>query len=647
MSDWREKIIKQISTQSSHFIIVQDKEKILTEEEIMNDLIENRYYVIRYENSVEFRYIYEQKVRGKENISNVLVIVYEDISLPYEYEKEAISIKLDMQSIFPKFSSKIMSKMGRETFDDLYTLHQSYRGNDSEYETLNFIVKNYYKIPYDIINTEIELYKSLLSIHHEIGDLPEVISNFLYKKWVKNYLFSDLPLKELIRYSSAFYKYVEKEWEKLVLSLFNSNVDTIEDPNQVKLKNPLRDKELRWQVNELFLEGKLNKVTGVNVAKIPEWMHFGIDKANLNEDVHVKIDYLKKEIENLLMNAERYSDWLKIIYLLAEYHYYSLINDKSYDDIFTEVNNRFQLWILEKYHSLTSMPPYPRAQMSHHVPHVINHNKKADEKIALIVLDGMSYGQWVYIKNKLQSSKLSFEDYGIFSWVPTLTSVSRQSIFSGKIPLKFAKSITTTNLEEKKWKAFWEEQGILSQYVSYQRGLGTEKYNKSNLNGLKRKQTKVYGLVIDAIDQFSHNATLGEKSVMSDLNIWLDEGYLKETLNDLHEEGFTVYITSDHGNTSAVGIGRVSEGVLVDQKGERVRIYSDDTLYSSSAKKIPALQWSNVGLPDDYYVLLSKYNEAFVPKNKRVITHGGISIEEVIVPFIKVNFSSTEGSDQK
>ena len=139
---------------------------------------------------------------------------------------------------------------------------------------MNFIVKNYYKIPYDIINTEIELYKSLLSIHHEIGDLPEVISNFLYKKWVKNYLFSDLPLKELIGYSSAFYKYVEKEWEKLVLSLFNSNVDTIEDPNQVKLKNPLRDKELRWQVNELFLEGKLNKVTGVNVAKIPEYYFF-------------------------------------------------------------------------------------------------------------------------------------------------------------------------------------------------------------------------------------------------------------------------------------------------------------------------------------------------------------------------------------
>lgn len=647
MLDWREAIITQISTQSSHFIIVQDNEKILTEEVIMNRLIENGYYVIRYENSVEFRYIYEQKIRGKENISNVLVVAYEDISLPYEHEKEAISIKLDMQSIFPKFSSKVMSRMSRETFDVLYLLHQSYGGSDNEYETVNYIVKYYYKIPYEIIDSEVELYKCLLSVHHKYGDLPEIISDFLYKKWGTNYLFGHLPLKSLIQSSTLFFKYIEEKWNSFVLSLYNYPSDTIEDPKQVKNKNPMMDKELRWKLNDLFLEGKINKVTDIKVSHLPEWVQFGVEDARLKEDSNKKVDYLEKEIDSMLVSAERYNDWLKIMYLLAEYQYYSVLNDKSNKDILTKVNKIFQLWMIEKYHSLTSMPPYPKAQMVHHVPHVISHNRKGDEKIALIVLDGMSYGQWVYIKNKLQSSKLSFDEYGVFSWVPTLTSVSRQSIFSGKIPLKFAQNITTTNLEEKKWKSFWEEQGVLSQYVSYQRGLGAEKYNKSNLNGLKRTQTKVYGIVIDAIDQFSHNATLGEKSVMSDLNIWLDEGYLKKALNDLNEEGFTVYITSDHGNTSAVGIGQVSEGVLVDQKGERVRIYSDDTLYKNSAETIPALQWSNVGLPDDYYVLLSKYNEAFVPKNKRVITHGGISIEEVIVPFIKVDFSSTERSGQK
>lgn len=647
MSDWREKIINQISTQSSPLVIVQDLENILDEEVIMKRLIENGYYVIRYENSVEFRYIYEQKIRFKDDVSSVLVIANKDISLPYEHEKEAISIKLDMRSIFPRFSSKVMNKMSRETFEILYSLHDSYRGNDTEYETIDYIVKNFYRMPYDIIDSEVDLYKNLLSIHHKFGDLPEIISEFLYKRWVTQYQFNYLPLKKLIQSSSFFFQYVEKEWKNFVLSLYNSSIDTLDDPEQVKNENPMKDKELRWKLNELFLEGKLNKVTGINISELPNWMHFGIEHATLDENIHKKLDYLEKEINKLLIQAERYSDWLKLMYILAEYNYHSVLNDRSNEDVLNEVNKKFQLWMLEQYHSLTSMPPYPRAQMVHHVPHVINHNKKDNEKIALLVLDGMSYAQWVFIKNRLQSPKISFEDHGIFAWVPTLTSVSRQSIFSGKIPLKFANNITTTNFEEKKWKAFWEEHGVLSQYVAYQRGLGTEKYKKLNLHGLNRKQTKIYGLVIDALDQFSHNATLGEKSVMSDLNIWLEEGYLKKVLDDLHEEGFTVYITSDHGNTNAVGIGRISEGVLVDQKGERVRIYSDDTLYNNSAKELPTIKWSNVGLPDDYYVLLSKYNEAFVPKNKQVITHGGISIEEVIVPFAKVHFNSLEGSDPK
>src|SRR5699024_10996079 len=105
---------------------------------------------------------------------------------------------------------------------------------------------------------------------------------------------------------------------------------------------------------------------------------------------------------------------------------------------------------------------------------------------------------------------------------------------------------------------------------------------------------------------------------------------------DLINHRFTIYLTSDHGNTNASGIGRVSEGVLVDQKGERVRVYSDETIYEDSVAHLPGTKWSNIGLPEQYYVLLAPYGQAFTPKGWRTVTHGGISIEEVIVPFIKV-----------
>ena len=46
--------------------------------------------------------------------------------------------------------------------------------------------------------------------------------------------------------------------------------------------------------------------------------------------------------------------------------------------------------------------------------------------------------------------------------------------------------------------------------------------------------------------------------------------------------------------------------------------------------------WNNAGLPENYNVLLSQYGQAFVQKGEEIVTHGGISIEEVVVPFIKV-----------
>ena len=57
---------------------------------------------------------------------------------------------------------------------------------------------------------------------------------------------------------------------------------------------------------------------------------------------------------------------------------------------------------------------------------------------------------------KSKNSDLVMRESATFAWIPTLTSVSRQSIFSGKPPLYFPSSINSTNSEERLWKQFWE-----------------------------------------------------------------------------------------------------------------------------------------------------------------------------------------------
>jgi hypothetical protein len=49
-----------------------------------------------------------------------------------------------------------------------------------------------------------------------------------------------------------------------------------------------------------------------------------------------------------------------------------------------------------------------------------------------------------------------------------------------------------------------------------------------------------------------------------------------------------------------------------------------------------AIEWPSIGLPDNFLPLLAPGADAFVGENERIVTHGGISIEELVVPFIKI-----------
>ncbi len=112
---------------------------------------------------------------------------------------------------------------------------------------------------------------------------------------------------------------------------------------------------------------------------------------------------------------------------------------------------------------------------------------------------------------------------------------------------------------------------------------------------------------------------------------------MRDLLNFLIDGDFRVYITSDHGNIEAKGIGSPNEGATADLRGERVRIYSDPGLRARSKKLFPdSLEWPPIGLPDDYYALIAPGRTAFVRKGDVIVGHGGISVEELLVPFIEV-----------
>ena len=103
------------------------------------------------------------------------------------------------------------------------------------------------------------------------------------------------------------------------------------------------------------------------------------------------------------------------------------------------------------------------------------------------------------------------------------------------------------------------------------------------------------------------------------------------------KENFAVYVTADHGNVTATGIGIPKEGVLAETKGQRVRVYDREDFREEVATKFPeSLRWPGYGLPPGRHVLLAGDLKAFTDKGERIVAHGGIALEEVLVPFVAI-----------
>lgn len=101
--------------------------------------------------------------------------------------------------------------------------------------------------------------------------------------------------------------------------------------------------------------------------------------------------------------------------------------------------------------------------------------------------------------------------------------------------------------------------------------------------------------------------------------------------------GFDVWLTSDHGNRESVDIGSPAEGAIAEIRSEGVRVYQSEDLRSRVAEKFAtAIKWEPVGLPVDYLPLVASESTAFVQNGARIVGHGGISLEEVIVPLIRI-----------
>jgi hypothetical protein len=111
---------------------------------------------------------------------------------------------------------------------------------------------------------------------------------------------------------------------------------------------------------------------------------------------------------------------------------------------------------------------------------------------------------------------------------------------------------------------------------------------------------------------------------------YLEQSSVKNTLKILIQNGYKLYFCSDHGSVVATGNGKKVEKYLQDKFAKRACIIPKESSELTEHRKlaIPYIEDKILALPDG--------RTMFTNKGKIEINHGGITLEEMVVPFIKV-----------
>ena len=658
MSSWRDAILNDFVPNVSKLTLVADPDCLLTEEKLALKLRERGFDLIEFSDPVEFRYAYESKYRSiwdrGEHTDLVVVLRLQDAeleSLPYDLLQAGRKLSFNLGDLFPNLSYPVIEKLDRSLLDSLFEAQRkSPPDRMGDNATKDFILRHVFGIAAELIANEVELLRALLRLHYGKLQIPLMLAERLIQVLKGHDGFKAWPLSEIVPDDEAFFAFLQERWP-LFLSRLGSAHQVREDSPEYGLKYPGPDRlpfdhqDIKVYIDNLFLEGKLTPVEATDIeVDAGSWVRSGIATSGMDNDA-LRISRLFDLVEKELPTAEaRYSDWTAFALKWAELS--SLVhcgNSTEYQTRLREIgdalNTTFAGWLADHYSSLINLPPTNPA-MLHHVPRRLARDieDSGSSRAALIVVDGLALDQWVTIRQFLQKqdANLVMRESATFAWIPTLTSVSRQSIFSGKPPLYFPSSINSTNSEEKLWKQFWEGHGLSRLDVAYQRGLGDGDAAGVLDSAIHPGKTKVVGLVVDKVDKIMHGMQLGSAGMHNQIKQWCQGGFLAALVGQLLEYGYEVWLTADHGNIQCEGKGRPSEGVIAETRGERVRVYPTPELRAQVAGAFPfAHEWQPVGLPADYFPLVAGGRDAFVNPGDAIVGHGGVAIEEVIVPLVK------------
>lgn len=328
----------------------------------------------------------------------------------------------------------------------------------------------------------------------------------------------------------------------------------------------------------------------------------------------VEVDWVRKAqrsiegISECMIGAARHSVYNAIAPKIAEY------------------NQQFQDWIDSSYFgTLNSSHYFAPKSVNKVLPYIVEAHQAQEEKVALIVVDGLAYWQYYLLREHLSKKGIETAESPILAWLPTITMLSRQAIFRGRVPEREYKQNPAN--ERKLWYEYWRDRGLSNYCIQYLRD--NEEF------AINEGTTRLAYVTVE-MDEKMHSST-DYKDLLSLTENWCPR--ITEKFETLRRMGFTIYLTSDHGSVLSHGwqpISQIDKVFLYKDgsRGKRHLMYNRE----EEKKDFEQKHSGEIELLSRDLWLAIRSDDCFEREGVQIITHGGSHFMEVLVPFVTIKW---------
>ena len=378
-------------------------------------------------------------------------------------------------------------------------------------------------------------------------------------------------------------------------------------------------------------------------------------------------DY-QQEFQRISMdinNASTITDWYDIYNKLVHWELKLSGAETNMDELLqmqkTEANNAFAKFVKRNYETWITTPQHPL--MSHEVfREKIFPLLDAGEKVFFIVIDNFRRDQWRMVSPLLNEHFAVVDDSIYTSILPTATQYARNAIFSGLMPVQIAKLFPDlwVDEDEEEGKNLNESPLIKTILDRYRKNYSFS-YHKINdtaagesllnrFNSLNQYDLNV--VVLNFVDMLSHART--ESKMIRELaysdaayrgltESWFKHSTTMELFRRIAEKGYKVVLTTDHGtirvNNPVKVIGDKNVNTNLRYKVGKALNYNPKQVYEIKKPQAFGLPSPNIS---STYIFATNRDFLAYPNNynyyaqyyNNTCQHGGISMEEMLVPIV-------------